>query len=362
MRLRIPILILVLANSSVAAAAQPWEQANAADAAMIAYLAAYKTPNVSVAVAKGGRILYQEGWQWTDSAKPIEGGDRWLFRLASVSKPITAILAMELVQEGKLDLDKPIREYVPTLPPNHSYTPRDLLGHLAGVRHYLPLASDPTVRGDKFFETASSALTLFASDPLVGEPREKYSYSTHGFTVLAAAIEKVVRKPFPSYALSRFKEWGLSSLRPEIRIENPQDRIGIYDSRNGKTERDDLSWKFAGGGFESSARDLCKLADSLFNGFILTSEYRKQMWVTGTTRDGKMTDYGLGWRIGVENGKPVVSHSGGQRGANSFWKVYPDDGVVVVVLTNREATQPSKLADYLSTLAFAIGPLPAPVF
>src|SRR5688572_9897382 len=125
----------VLAFSAAAKVpAQIWEHATAADSAMVAYLEKLKTPNVSVAVARGGRLLYSKAWAWTLTAQSVDGGERWLFRLASVSKPITSNLTMELVQQGKFELDKPVREYLPDLPSSHTYTASDLLRHLSGVR------------------------------------------------------------------------------------------------------------------------------------------------------------------------------------------------------------------------------------
>ena len=353
--------VLFLSSAGIPVVAAPWQYDGAATAAMMAYEMKYKVPNVAVAVSKNGQIIYAKGFKWAGFPVPQNNGDDWVFRLASCSKPITAIMAMELVQQGKLDLSKPIRHYVPFLLPTHAYTVGDLMAHLAGVRHYRD-GSDPTKDVDKNYKTAASAIMLFFLDPLVGHPREKYFYSTHGFTVLAAAIEKVTGKSIASHALSRFGSWGLMSLKPEMPGIPWPTRVPIYDEDNDKTDRDNLSWKYAGGGYEASVRDLCKLSDKLMKGQIINSTMLNQMWTSKTTKAGQSTGYGYGWSVGNESGRKVRSHSGSQRGSNSYWKVYPDDGVTVVVLTNRQGTQPGKLADYFSKLAFATGTAPKPDF
>ncbi len=358
---RVFVTCALIAASANCTAAVAWEHAKAADAAMVAYLTKHKVPNVSVAVAKNGRILYAKGWTWSESASPVRGGDKWVFRLASVSKPITSIMAMELAQQGKLDLARAAREYVPSLPASHTYTLPDLMSHLSGMRHYR-LGADPTTDVTTGFSTAESALSLFINDPLIAQPREKYSYSTHAYTVLAATIEKLTSTPFPDYAASRFRAWGLRTLGPELTDKNSPNRVPIYDAQNRRVDRDNLSWKYAGGGYESNASDLCKLADSLLKGRIINSEQKKQMWSAQTLKNGGSSDYGYGWQLETEAGKRLVSHSGGQRGANSYWKLYPDDGVVVVVLTNRVETQPGKLAEYFSKLAITKGTAPTPSF
>ena len=115
------------------------------------------------------------------------------YRMASVSKLATATLTARLTQKGTFDLDAPLNRYLPEFPDAARITPRLLLGHLSGLAHYQP--SDK-LDAERVYESAREALEVFRDSPRSGEPGEKYRYSTHGFTLLSAAIEAASGRPF----------------------------------------------------------------------------------------------------------------------------------------------------------------------
>ena len=190
--------------------------------------------------------------------------------------------------------------------------------------------------------------------PLVAAPGHKFSYSTHGFSVAGAMIEKRTNLPFQIYAGAKFNSWGFPGVRPEFG-KNAK-RAAIYRWENGKnvpSTRDNLSWKYAGGGFEASVHDLALFAHKLMAGGILPKARMEDMWTSRKDGQGKSTGYGLGWGIGSIGGKRLVDHSGSQNGANSYWRLYPDDDIAVVVLSNRADHNPAHLGDFLGKLATA---------
>ena len=319
----------------------------------------YDIPGMSVAIAKNGKIIYANGFGFKNLGKKIKASKLTRYRLASVSKPVTAILAMEMREKGrpgkKLLLNRNIRTYLPKiLPAHHKYRVRDLLSHQSGVRHYKK-GKDATKNVKKHYVRTQDALNLFIKDKLVAKPGSKYSYSTHGYTILAAAIEKISGRTFFEYASSRFRSWGLKDLSPELAKLNQRNRSQIYKSENGKnklSKRDDLSWKYAGGGYQSSVVDLANLGIKLINGEILNQKSLDLMWSRQKTNNGKTTRYGLGWSIGRdEDGRKIVAHSGAQNGAASYWRIYPNDKVVVVILSNKRGHKARNLGAYLGRVA-----------
>lgn len=165
---------------------------------------------------------------------------------------------MELRDKGKLKLTSNIRNILSGLPTQHNSTLAQLLSHQSGVRHY-QAGSDPTKNPNMYYASASDALKLFINDPLVMKPGSDYKYSTHAYTVLAAAMEKITNQRFEKYASQRFASWGLKNLDPENLQIADANRAQIYNNNNQPVKHDDASWKYAGGGFQSSVVDLCKL-------------------------------------------------------------------------------------------------------
>ena len=118
------------------------------------FMSANSVPGLSAAVVLNGQRVWSEGFGFADLENNVPTTAQTLFRLASVSKPITATAAMQLWERGKLDLDAPIQKYCPAFPQKEfPISTRQLLGHLGGIRHYHPDSpDDPEVNNTKHFD------------------------------------------------------------------------------------------------------------------------------------------------------------------------------------------------------------------
>lgn len=160
-------------------------------------MATNHAPGISAAVVENGQATWSAGFGMADLEGFVPATAQTLYRLASVSKQITAVAAMELSEQGKLDLDAPVQKYCPAFPVKEApITTRLLLGHLAGVRHYKTDADDdPEGSSTKHFDDPiKGGLQFFANDPLVAKPGTKFNYTTHGYTVVGCAIEGAAGK------------------------------------------------------------------------------------------------------------------------------------------------------------------------
>jgi serine beta-lactamase-like protein LACTB, mitochondrial len=350
--LRLSTVVLASALVAGANADGKWLHSSFVTSQVEGYRDHFDVPGISVAVAKNGKIIYSQAFGWADVKNKVPAEENTWFRLASVSKPITAIMFMELEQAGKIHRNHTIRQHVPELPKHHTYRLWHLLSHQSGVRHY----DGKNFNTDNKYDTCMKALGRFDDDKLRFIPGQEYHYSTHGYTVLGAAIEKVVKEPFANYLSRRRTGWGLSKLQVEPDSEHKliSKTYDREDKKNKQTSRDNLSWKYPGGGMMSTARDLCQLGINLAAGKILNKSNLDTMW---KGRDAKIEDsnYGLGWGVGSYGGTRSVAHSGSQNGANSYWRILPDKGIVVVVLSNRDAHDPKKLANFLTNAALSEG-------
>jgi CubicO group peptidase (beta-lactamase class C family) len=155
-------------------------------------------------------------------------------------------------------------------------------------------------------------------------------YSTHAYTVLGAVLEKVAGKPVEQIVFDEITtRFGLDTLRPESLAGSLSDRVQLYKTNGEEYDGDDTSNKTLGGGLVSSARDLVRFGEGILDGTILTAAQRTTLWTP-------IGSYAYGWDVGsADGGQRVVGKSGGQPGAKSYLRIYPDDGIVISVLSNR---------------------------
>jgi len=296
-------------------------------------------PGLSVAVAVDGRIVYSEGFGYADLEQRVPVWATTKFRIGSVSKPLTAVALVQLVEQGKIDLDAPVQKYVPTFPDKGArITPRMLAGHLAGIRHY---------KGDEFliakhYGNVVEGLQIFQDDPLISPPGTKFNYSSYGFNVLSAVIQNSSGEEFLAYMHEQvFGPLGLRSTIADQPAEIIEQRARFYTRMKDQPLLNapfvDNSYKWAGGGFLSSAEDLARFGSALLQPGFLKPESLRLLFTSQKTSDGKETGYGMGWFIHLsKSGQRVYEHAGGSAGGSSQLILYPDAHVVVAMICNFE--------------------------
>lgn len=294
-------------------------------------------PGFSVTVARDGRIIYSEGFGYSDLEQRVPAWPTTKFRIGSVSKPLTAVLLVKLMEQGKIDLDAPIQKYVPSFPDKGALiTPRMLAGHLAGIRHY---------NGEEFFiqkhyATVLDGLAIFQNDPLVSPPGTKFDYSSYGFNLLSAAIEKACGGDFLSCMHELvFAPLSLRSTTEDQPSDIIEQRSRFYNHAKDKPLQNapyvDNSYKWAGGGFLSSTEDLVRFGDALLEPGYLKKESLAFLFTPQKTKSGEETSYGMGWFVGKsESGQRIYQHSGGSVGGTSQLIIYPERRLVVAMICN----------------------------
>ncbi|WP_460555750.1 serine hydrolase domain-containing protein [Hymenobacter daeguensis] len=295
-------------------------------------------PGLAITVVAGGTVVWQEGFGLADLENPAPVRSTSLFRVGSVSKSLTSVALAQLVEQGKLDLDAPIQRYVPSFPlKRYPVTLRQLAGHLAGIRHYQ--GSEGTMR--KHYASVTQSLSIFQNDSLLFEPGTRYSYSSYGWNLLSAAIENASGQPFTTYMAQHvFAPLHLAHTRPDFSDSVLVGRTGYYQWSKRRqvvmvAPWEDVSYKWAGGGFLSSAADLATLGQALLSGQLLRAETTQLLFTSQHTRDGQETGYGLGWRTGQDgHGRRIVHHGGTAWGGRAFLLLYPDQHVVLAITTN----------------------------
>ncbi len=294
-------------------------------------------PGLSMTVSVDGKLVYSEAFGFADLEQRVPAWPSTKFRIASISKPLTAFGLMELVQAGKIDLDAPVQKYVPSFPDKGAtITVRMIAGHLGGIRHYQ--GDEMTIQ--KHYANVLDGLKIFQNDPLVAPPGTKFNYSSYGFNLLSAVIESASGEDFLSYMQEHvLNPLGLVHTTADQVSSVIEERGRYYEqSKDGKIQNAtyvDNSYKWAGGGFLSTSEDLVRLGNSVLQPGLLNADSLKTMLTSQKTKAGEETGYGIGWGVRKsESGKVMYSHSGGAVGGTCQLIVYPESRVVIAMVTN----------------------------
>lgn len=273
------------------------------------------------------------------------------YRIGSVSKSVTAIALMRMVEEGMIELDAPIHKYLPDYPRySTQMTARQLVSHMAGVRHYgIDITQFPPTDAfsNVLYNDAIHALTQFKDDDLLFEPGQGFSYSTHGYTLLSAVMQTAGGKPFETLVKELVTQpLNLIQTEAEHLLKNKAQLANFYTSDDGLygiTVEQNLSNKVAGGGFVSTPSDLVTIGAALLDGSMLSKDSFDEMVKVQPMFDGSENPqyYALGWRhyetsrIVDENNKVDIIHHGGvAQGADSYFMLVPDHNIAVAITTN----------------------------
>lgn len=306
-------------------------------------------PGVAVAVVGAdGKVLWSEGFGYADiaSLQPVDA--EALFRIYSVSKPITAAAAARLAEEGVLDLDAPASAYLPGLPAHLGrVTPRQLIGHLAGIRHYEDGEWLNVSRAA--CSTPLEALRPVWTDSLISAPGATHNYSTFGYVLLSAVIEAAAGEPFEDAVRRRVLD-PLRMTRTMIERQDVTEGLSVFyePAMFGRVREARLvenSCKWGGGAYVASALDLARFGHGLAGGAIVGSDARAMIFRAMTDSSGESTKYGFGWGVDTTaDGRRYASHSGGAIGGRAAVYVLVDESLAVAIVGNIEGVALTRAA------------------
>ncbi len=306
-----------------------WKYRVAVDNKVKEYKDKNKTPGISVAVAKGGKIVYRRGFGYSDVKRKRVAHSETVYYTASVGKSIGATLAMRMKEKLGFDIKKKTRSFIPAMPSHHTHTVEQLLSHRACV------LNKPSPEPKNQYNSAMSAAKTIWKSPLLSSCTPKigtgstYKYSNSAFTLLGAVLETRGKKNIVQllqYYLA--KPLGLESLRAEYPLTANYDRSERYVGKKKieKWSRENSSWKVLAGGMEMHVVDLARLGIKLKKGQVMSKATRTVMW----TAPDKTQNYGLGWVIR----KNFVTHTGLFKGARSLIRIYKNKDLVIAILSN----------------------------
>jgi len=300
------LLLMIFLSSIFVTTSHSQEIGARAQKSLNSHISNNKSAGITGGFATADSIIWigYAGYSDIKIKKPVDS--LTYFRMASIAKPITAVAIMQLYEKGKLDLDKPISEYIPNFPikKGELITVRHLLQHSSGIGGYKSIKESET---KKEYPTLRDAIKVFERRKLKFTPGTNFHYTSYGYVVLGWVIENVSGLSYEAYI----------------------------------TERTNLSNRIPGGGLYTTSKDLLKFGQAILKNKLINIESLEMLWTdAGIKKEGN--PYCMGWYIYPNSENPefgnIYGHAGGQAGASTQLVILPKDGLVAVIMSNTART------------------------
>ena len=352
-RARIPISLLLVGlltafaavGLSCGAPSFGEDTQNKLEAALDSTMANSKAPGAITGVwTPEGTWVVTRGEANVEAGIPMKTTD--LMRIGSITKTFTATLILQLVDEGKLNLDDKLEKYVPEFPNSDRITIRQMLTHTSGIPEW---AEDDELREEVFSHpgdgwTVEKMIQIVGEQPLLFEPGTDYSYSNVGYFLLGAIIEKVTGNTVESEVEERIAgPLGLGNTFLPGEPEFEGDTVHGYEEVDGKvvdttgtdaTEVVNYDLAYTAGGMVSSLEDLKVWARALATGELL-SEKMHQEQMPANLKEAPGSPVKSGYGMGVSQQDVWIGHSGAIAGFMVNMGYYPEKDATIVTFFNK---------------------------
>lgn len=310
-------------------------------------------PGAAIMIIKSGEPIFAKAYGLANLEEKIPVSFRTNFRLASITKQFTAMSIMMLIESGKLNFDRTLKDIFPEFPDYGSnITIRHLLQHTAGLVDYeslLPEADTTQVLDKDVLDM------MMRQDSTCFPPGSKYHYSNSGYAVLAMVVEKASGQSFAEFLRKKiFEPLGMkNTVAYEKGISTVKYRAYGYafeDSQSVFSDQSPTSAVLGDGGIYSSIEELLKWDQVLYTDKLVSDELLNKAFTETVPTDSQQIEYGFGWRIDDYRGHRRVYHTGSTCGFRNVIQRYPDDKFSVIILTNRREPDVMGVADRVTDL------------
>jgi len=321
----------------------------------------FKVFNGSVLVAEDGKVIYKNGFGLANMEWNIPNTPDTKFRVGSVTKQFTAMLIMQLVEEGKLKLNVPITTYIPDYPKDKGdkITIHHLLTHTSGIPNYTSLPTLNDFMRDPI--TPLDLVKIFWDLPLDFEPGEKFSYSNSGYIVLGYIIEKVTGESYEDVLKEKiFEPLGMKNSgydHTEVIIPkraSGYDKVGT-DYFN--TSYLDMSVPYSAGSIYSTVEDLYLWDQALYTEKLLSKNYLDKMFIP-YAKPPFAEGYGYGWALdkkhidNIDDSLNIIEHGGTINGFNSEILRITNSKDLIVLLNNTGVTKLNEISNKIIDILY----------
>jgi serine beta-lactamase-like protein LACTB len=306
-----------------------------------------KLPALSIALVDDQKVVWAAGCGFQDAAKKIPASANTVYRVGSVSKLFTDVAVMQMVEEGKLDLDAPVSDYVPEFKPAYKpgeqpITLRMLMAHRSGLTREPPVGNyfDPTE------PSAEKTVTSLNGLELIYPPGSREKYSNAAVALVGYVVQKVKGEKFEPFIKRRvldLLDMDSSAFEPtpDVKKHLADAVMWTYHGREFPAPKFELGTAAAGCMY-STVLDLAKFQSCLFAGGkvghlrVLRPETIEEMFRLQFAAPGEIRGFGLGFMVNELEGLKRVSHGGAIYGYATSFSMLPAAKLGVIVVTSRD--------------------------
>jgi len=312
----------------------------------------------TILVAQNDKIITERAYGLSSIEYNVKNRIDTKFNIASITKMFTAVAALQLFEQGKIALKKPIGEYLPNYPNKivrDSVTVHQLLTHTSGLNNFYVTDLDKINNSE--YQQISDFVPLFANDTLLSKPGTKYDYSGTGFVVLGLIIEKVSGVNYYDYIkksiLAPTDMTATTEIAVDSVVKNKASGYTSQFSKNKVLKKNEyyLTKASPAGFYYATTEDLFKFSKALRNHKLLNKETTNLMF------EPKVKGYNthLGYGIDIDNryNQTIIGHSGGWYGIHCELMDFMEDNYTVIILSNIDdggKEGASKVADFFKNL------------
>jgi len=303
----------------------------------------------SVLISKDDHIIYQKSFGYANVDEHKKNTEKSIFSIASLTKSLTAVGVMKLVEDGKLTLDTPISTYFPDFMPDFSkeITIQHLLNNSSGIEANIGRTDDNGngLMPEETPITFDELLEKFKDSKLKFEPGTAYDYNNFGYLLLANIIEKISGQSYADFMEqavfkpSDLKNTAIASFKPLNQKAQPYLGLGMNKIQNLNSSFHP-SWLKGAADMNSTTVDLFKFMQALDNGTLLKSEYRNKLYTSSQEMGVNEMVSGLGWVIGHKGGEKWIYNNGLLPGYASVMGSLPEENIKIIILSNATSVNP----------------------
>ena len=353
MKIKISVVIMILSINYA------FSQNDSIDTFIESQMTLRKIPGLQLAIIKNNEIVKMKSYGLANIEDSIAVDNETIFSINSITKAFVGVSIMQLVEQGKLDLNTEISAYLIDLPEEwQSITLKQLLTHTSGLPHILSNDTGGLI-SDKGIE---ASWELVKTLPKISEANNKFEYNQLGYVLIGKVIDKVSGEPFTNHiaenqlrkvGMKRTEEAGFSNLNNVV--QHSARRYTYYYGQNISNIKSEIFSPMlqTAAGMGSTAKEIANWIIALQAGSLLNKPSSlKTLWTPAILSNGKtqgfnnlLNGYALGWPVVMRSEHPAVAPIGGNR-ASLF--VYPNDDLSIIVLTNLMGGVPSKFIDEIA--------------
>jgi D-alanyl-D-alanine carboxypeptidase len=331
-----------------------------------------QTPSIQYIIFDRDDIIYRFAYGYVDIKNRREAEERTTYHAFSITKTFTALAILKLAGENKLDIDDPVKQYLPDMPYPGDITARHLMTHTAGIPGPIPISWIHTEEEHSSFDRDMFFRQVMKKNNKVrSKPGEKFFYSNLGYVLLGQLVEQVSGERYENYIMLNILEpLGLRPADLGFTLVNPQYNakgyikrysftnsiLGLFIDRSKFMDKPEGAWSpfrsnyvngpsYGGligttGAFVTYVREFIKSGSP-----VIPETTKKLLFTKNLTLAGNPTGMCMSWFTGNLNGVQYFTHAGGGGGFYCEIRIYPSKELGSVVMFNKTGMNDKRFLD-----------------